>query len=210
MESTAFTLHWLSQEKIKLEVPFFQRPYVWEEDDWQELINSIENSPSQSMPFIGSVILQRDLNNKKFIIIDGQQRFTTLSVLIKAFIDCFVKGELQELKSEFQRLIYEYSIHDLRPRYVNRLTPSNTDRNDFELVMSPDFDVNKAFLAKGKIVKAYLKFYDYFKNNDSSKNREFGSKLLTNNKFFITIIIETFIIINYKIMERVSLTWIRV
>jgi len=190
MESTAFTLYWLQQEQIKLEVPFFQRPYVWEDEDWQELINSIENSPSQSMPFIGSVILQKDLVNKKYIIIDGQQRFTTLSVLIKAFIDAFVKSELPDLKAEFQKIIYEYSIHDLKPRFVNRLTPSNIDRNAFELVMSPDFDINLQYFEKGKIVQAYKKFYDYFRGNDSSKNREVGSKLLTNNKFFITIIID--------------------
>lgn len=189
MESTAFTLYWLQQEKIKLEVPFFQRPYVWEEEDWQELLNSVENSPSNSMPFLGSVILQKDLPNKKYIIIDGQQRFTTLSVFIKAFIDAFVQHELPGLKAEFQKIIYDYSIHDLTPRFINRLTPSNIDKNSFELVMNPDFDINKPYLENGRIVQAYKKFYYYFKENDVSKNREVGSKILTNNKFFITIII---------------------
>ena len=188
MESTAFTLHWLQQEKIRLEVPFFQRPYVWEEEDWQELLNSIENSPNNSMPFLGSVILQKDLPNKKYIIIDGQQRFTTLSVLIKAYLDAFDQHD-PFTKAKYQMIIYDDSIHNSKPVFFNRLTPSNIDKNSFELVMDQYFDITKPYTENGRIVQAYKKFYYYFKANDVSKNREIGDKILTNNKFFITIII---------------------
>lgn len=41
-----------------LEVPFFQRPYVWEEEHFEALIDSFEDSPEGVMPFWGSVILK--------------------------------------------------------------------------------------------------------------------------------------------------------
>ncbi len=36
-----------------LEVPFFQRPYVWEEEHFEALIDSFEDSPEGVMPFWG-------------------------------------------------------------------------------------------------------------------------------------------------------------
>ena len=48
MEGTAQTLYWFQNEIVKIEVPFFQRPYVWDEEDWNELIESI-NSATYSL-----------------------------------------------------------------------------------------------------------------------------------------------------------------
>ena len=44
MEGTAQTLYWFPNETVKVEVPFFQRPYVWDEEDWDELIESIKSA----------------------------------------------------------------------------------------------------------------------------------------------------------------------
>ena len=71
MEGQSKTLYWFSEDKILLEIPFFQRPYVWAEPEWEELIHSIETSNEESMPFIGSFILQKPSKNNKYLVIDG-------------------------------------------------------------------------------------------------------------------------------------------
>ena len=190
MNSTAITLHWFYSDKISLMVPFFQRPYVWDQEDWEELINSINSSPDATMPFLGSLILQKNNHDSKLVIIDGQQRITTLSVLIKALIDNVVNKELAQLLFQFQSLIYEISIVDLNPKFRNRLTPSSIDGSQFELVMKTDFDSTKPFPETGKIVEAYLFFSKLFKANTPQQNREFASKILTNDKFLITVLLE--------------------
>ena len=40
------------------EIPFFQRRYVWIEDNWKELADSL--SDSESCPFLGSIILKEN------------------------------------------------------------------------------------------------------------------------------------------------------
>ncbi|MHB1278731.1 MAG: DUF262 domain-containing protein [Bacteroidia bacterium] len=67
-------------------VPQFQRDYSWDQDNWEDLWNDIEIAEStNSAHYMGSVVLQ-SVTAKEFLIIDGQQRFTTLSILTLATI----------------------------------------------------------------------------------------------------------------------------
>lgn len=67
-------------------VPIFQRDYSWDEDHWDDLWNDIETARNTDQPhYMGSIVLQSE-DNKQFSIIDGQQRFSTLSILILATI----------------------------------------------------------------------------------------------------------------------------
>lgn len=85
MDGFGKTLFWFSEDDLTLEVPFFQRPYVWDEENWESLINSISKSSPKTMPFIGSFILQ-EKSKGSYWVIDGQQRITTLTLLIKSFV----------------------------------------------------------------------------------------------------------------------------
>lgn len=189
MDGQGQTLYWFSNEKVKIEVPFFQRPYVWDEDEWEEMIISIENATNENMPFIGSFILQKIAGSKKYLVIDGQQRITTLSVMIKAYIDNF-KELPTDSKPEFLNIIYEKALINLKPIYSSRLIPSNIDKIDFCDVMSIDLIQDNIKDRNGKIVQAYKYFSKYFSNNTSEKNMMIGAKIITNNKFFITIILD--------------------
>jgi hypothetical protein len=75
----------LSNGKI-YRVPQFQRDYSWGQDNWEDLWNDISIVMATGSPhYMGSVVLQND-GSKQYLIIDGQQRFTTLSILTLAFI----------------------------------------------------------------------------------------------------------------------------
>jgi hypothetical protein len=68
-------------------VPQFQRDYSWDQDNWEDLWSDISIVKTSGNPhYMGSVVLQND-GSKEYLIIDGQQRFTTLSILTLAFID---------------------------------------------------------------------------------------------------------------------------
>jgi hypothetical protein len=69
-------------------VPQFQRDYAWEQDNIEDIWHDLMRSSQSRLPhYMGAVVLQttRD-NNKELLIIDGQQRFSTLSILILALI----------------------------------------------------------------------------------------------------------------------------
>ena len=73
-----------------LEIPFFQRAYVWGEEQWERLLEDVEAVSRSGKPyFMGSVILKQQQTNTQSgygdvrTVIDGQQRLTTLSILLK-------------------------------------------------------------------------------------------------------------------------------
>lgn len=67
-------------------VPQFQRDYSWDKDNWEDLWNDIELAiENKTAHYMGSVVLQ-STNSKEYLIIDGQQRFTTLTLLTLAVI----------------------------------------------------------------------------------------------------------------------------
>ncbi|WP_166785138.1 DUF262 domain-containing protein [Sphingobacterium psychroaquaticum] len=75
----------LSSGKI-YRVPQFQRDYSWSQDNWEDLWNDIIIAEENKTPhYMGSIVLQSN-TSKEYSIIDGQQRFTTLSILTLAII----------------------------------------------------------------------------------------------------------------------------
>ena len=96
------------QGEKQFTVPIYQRTYSWELKQfsklWKDIIKIAENDNIKYY-FIGSIVSIEDKldssNISKQIIIDGQQRITTIlliiSALIKAHQDPYRKKELQEL-----------------------------------------------------------------------------------------------------------------
>ena len=98
-------------------VPLFQRPYVWSRAQWEQLWSDITEqyvmktgNPRDKIPdrFLGSIVVVREYekNLDKYTIIDGQQRITTISIIL-AVIRAFAKErtltELYEQISDFLR-----------------------------------------------------------------------------------------------------------
>lgn len=89
-----------------LDIPFFQRAYVWEETQWERLLEDVENVSRTHTPyFMGSVILKQQLTHTsgtvgdRRTVIDGQQRLTTLSILLKVL--CLKNGSLRKFNRRF-------------------------------------------------------------------------------------------------------------
>ncbi|MFH0938505.1 MAG: DUF262 domain-containing HNH endonuclease family protein [Planctomycetota bacterium] len=69
-------------------VPRFQRDYSWGEDEWEDLwldILGTINEGGEPAHYMGYLVLQSN-NDKTFDVIDGQQRLTTLSIIVLAVL----------------------------------------------------------------------------------------------------------------------------
>ena len=72
----------------KFMVPKFQRDYSWGSEQWDDLWQDIETMRSERDDhYMGYLVLQT-ADDKNYQIIDGQQRFTTVTILILAAIKC--------------------------------------------------------------------------------------------------------------------------
>lgn len=90
-----------------LEIPFFQRAYVWGEEQWERLLDDVESVSQSGKPyFMGSVILKQQQTNTQSeygdirTVIDGQQRLTTLSILLKVL--CLKTDQMNKFDKRFR------------------------------------------------------------------------------------------------------------
>ena len=68
-----------SFKKLKFEIPFYQRAYSWEKQDIEKLVN---DTNARSRHYLGNIVVKK--NDDKFIVIDGQQRLTTIYIIFMA------------------------------------------------------------------------------------------------------------------------------
>ncbi|WQY15940.1 DUF262 domain-containing protein [Helicobacter pylori] len=115
-------------------IPVYQRNYTWEEENCKKLLQDIVSiSQNKKTHFMGSItyILHHIDDEKslkqlqKFVIIDGQQRITTIMLLLKA-IETKIPNE--EIKKEIDGLL------NLSGQRL-RLKPIKSDKEAFDLVM---------------------------------------------------------------------------
>ncbi len=82
------TFHTIMGNGLRYVVPKFQRDYTWSEEQWEDLWQDIDQIASDGKEhYMGFVVLQEGVNNREFIIIDGQQRITTLLIIIIAALN---------------------------------------------------------------------------------------------------------------------------
>jgi len=69
-----------SLKKLKFEIPFYQRAYSWEKQDIEKLISDI--NCKKEGHYLGNIVVKK--KDDKFIVIDGQQRLTTIYIIFMA------------------------------------------------------------------------------------------------------------------------------
>ncbi|WQV21501.1 DUF262 domain-containing protein [Helicobacter pylori] len=115
-------------------IPVYQRNYTWEEENCEKLLQDIVSiSQNKKTHFMGSITyILHHIDDEKslrqlqeFVIIDGQQRITTIMLLLKA-IETKIPNE--EVKKEIDGLL-NLSEQKLR------LKPIKSDKEAFDLVM---------------------------------------------------------------------------
>ncbi|WP_187902642.1 DUF262 domain-containing protein [Helicobacter pylori] len=115
-------------------IPVYQRNYTWEKENCEKLLQDIINiSQNKKTHFMGSITYilhliddEKSLRRlQEFVIIDGQQRITTLMLLLKA-IETKIQNE--GIKKEIDNLL------NLTGQRL-RLKPIKSDKEAFDLVM---------------------------------------------------------------------------
>jgi uncharacterized protein with ParB-like and HNH nuclease domain len=156
-----------------LEIPFFQRSYVWGESQWERLLEDMELVSSSNKPyFLGSVILKQQPTQSNNSIgdmrtlIDGQQRLTTLNIFFKVL--CLKTGK----NSSFER---RFKLENERVA----LWHNHNDIKSFEKVL--DLQSLEDIEPKNNILKAY----NFFKDNADPAKLDWQNIL--NNIMFVGI-----------------------
>src|SRR5947209_331813 len=122
METQVRTPQMVFMQPQRLVVPLFQRPYVWNEENqweplWDDLARLAERllKGGKSQPhFLGAVVLQQMPKQtgqmQERTVIDGQQRLTTLQVLLDA-----LAGQLKLAEAVQPAMRIEALVHNADP-----------------------------------------------------------------------------------------------
>ncbi len=140
-------------------IPVYQRNYTWKKADCKQLLTDILNivKDKGKTHFIGSIV--HVLHSDGNIIIDGQQRITTISLLLLAIRNAIIKGDVKTKNDtlikeiEYQFLINQFS-KDSEKRI--KLKPFRDDCKAFYAL----FENPKGYILESKITENYLYFYD--------------------------------------------------
>ena len=88
IKAREITLERLFAPGEALRMPFYQRSYSWNEDDALALLDDfIEETDNNQTHFIGAIVLVESTDPGIFEIVDGQQRLTTLTILLAVLRD---------------------------------------------------------------------------------------------------------------------------
>ena len=144
------------------EIPFYQRSYVWGEKQWERLLSDIISVGQKTTDyFLGAIILKQIIaGTAKWgdykVVIDGQQRLTTLAILLKVL---YLKQGLNEW---FKRKFF-------LPDGTLAIQHSRIDRDDFQKIMQ--LESCDEIDGKSNIIKAYNYFRKYLDPDTIDENR---------------------------------------
>ena len=163
----------LSTDMLKIyDIPRYQREYTWNQRDWANLYDDItQNDPGY---FLGSFIVVNGSVNSKtdtvhYEVIDGQQRLTTLSLLLAALY-----ARIMEHKDAIDEDLMLDDVRPLRNRLIlksnkslTRVVPQvqNHNLDDYRWILKEHVGLDAVmqkpkFLGLRKMSKAFNYFYD--------------------------------------------------
>jgi uncharacterized protein with ParB-like and HNH nuclease domain len=157
-------------------VPLFQRPYTWSEKQWRNLwedvmvFYSANDTKDKSTHFMGAVVTMParsvPVGVSKFLIIDGQQRLTTISILMAAVRDTLTPEQLAARR----RIQQHYLTNDgSEGTEFFKLLPTQGDRSAYASLIN---DSGNQPILESQLKKAY----DYFRRRLRGEDDD-GQKL---------------------------------
>ena len=124
-----------SQENKIYQIPPYQRPYAWTKNNCEDLYTDImENDAGY---FVGSMITVIEPDTKTNMIIDGQQRFTTLSLFLIAIYQRIIEEDMLKTEEElFSKVTLRQMLitTDKKPKLILQLEQNNKD--DYEYLIN--------------------------------------------------------------------------
>ncbi len=198
MKASETSLRNLLEGTKQFQIPLFQRPYSWKDKNWKALwedLMSLYNEEVKGFYFLGPIVTQSVPGTAEgispFIVIDGQQRLTTLTILLAALRNYLKKSDpsiAQEVDELY--LINKFKKND----DIYKVLPTQDDREVYKSIIQSKKvrDIKK----EGQIYQAYNFFDKELKKIDPEE----GISLDYAN--FKSIILERLILVNITTDDR--------
>lgn len=159
----------MTKNKRQFRIPVYQRNYDWKYENCEKLFKDIiEASRNDKIHFIGTIVYLNFCNSSALddcLIIDGQQRITTLVLLIKALRDKAIEQKNDTVKNDSEECLFNTNCSE-----INRLKlkPIKKDNTQLKLLLDDRIaEINK----NSNIYKNYETFVKLINNELDNGNQ---------------------------------------
>ena len=181
----------------KFIIPKFQRDYSWDTEQWDDLWMDIENMISENGDhYMGYLVLQT-VNNNQSIIIDGQQRFTTITIIILAAIKAIQKLIDKGIEVEDN----QKRIDTLKATYIGNMDPVSLEYDNILILNRNNNAYYKDYIVKlgdlkirntsytEKLMRKCFEWYEKRVESKYTTGKEYAQFItnLVDNLFFTII-----------------------
>jgi uncharacterized protein with ParB-like and HNH nuclease domain len=199
---------------LRYEIPKFQRDYTWEAEHWDDLWQDLNTllSNEENEHYMGYLVLQTT-NNKNFQIIDGQQRLTTLSILIIAILKC-LKDLVEAGVDPENNIKRNESLLNSYIGYVDPVTlisnnklKLNRNSDDYykqHLVLLKDLPLRNTNTSEKHMRECFNWYYDRIKKEFKTGEALAGFIDQIVDKLFFTVIEVTDQLNAFKVFETLN------
>ena len=199
---------------LRYEIPKFQRDYTWEAEHWDDLWQDIRAllANEDNEHYMGYLVLQTS-NNKEFQIIDGQQRLTTMSLLILSTLKCLKELVDSGIEAE-NNLKRKNSLLNSYIEYVDPVTlisnnklKLNRNSDDYykqHLVLLKELPLRNTNASEKHMRECFNWYYDRIKKefNTGESLAAFIDNIV--DKLFFTVIEVTDQLNAFKVFETLN------
>ena len=130
-------VEFMDGSKKRFVIPVYQRNYDWKQENCKQLFDDLVKveKGGRRTHFFGSIVsvYQPSGRTTEFLVVDGQQRLTTVSLLLLAIYNLLKAGKLNSADSNLAQRIYEeYLVDKFQPEETRiKLKPVQNDREAF-------------------------------------------------------------------------------
>lgn len=142
-------------------IPLYQRNYDWKEENCEQLFSDLLNlhERNRKSHFFGSIVSSIQPGTEDRYIIDGQQRITTVSLLLIAMVNAKKEGLIEAVDSKLVEKIFKrYLVDEYQEdeRKV-KLKPIKKDMEAFDALL---YKSREQYIKESNVTRNYDFFYD--------------------------------------------------
>ncbi len=171
------SVHDLFNGRIQYKIPVYQRHYVWTQEDhwiplWQDIVERVkvnvgaETNDQRRPHFIGTIVTQQFITTVAavpgFYVIDGQQRLTTVQIILAAITDVCASNNFEVSLSLSNEYLSNSGGKKGDEEY--KIIPAQRDKSSFDAL------IDGTTISQGTIQETYQFFYrkiqDYLAGKD--------------------------------------------
>ncbi len=195
----------LTEDLYKFLIPDFQRDFVWGQEEVQQLLDDLsEDTNGFTLKeddlegyLLGNIVLIKPTNSERYLVVDGQQRLTTTTLICKS-LEEIVEAKITASQNSKEIKKWQMKLNDIVQSYA--ILDNDDEIKDCKLIHDPTLNFGKVYKnilynkeyevkleSDLKIEEVYMTAKDYLEalNDDQLKN--FISYFKSRVYFIVTV-----------------------